>query len=166
MPVFLPDIFSMIRKNRFDDGKENDMEDEVKKLPLKWELGEEQVAFQVDSYAMTGGIYVGLLCDNGEYYEPFADMTVCIPGYSLEPNEAFINGDMSRDLLNFIKENDLGKILPYQVRSGYGKYTPVAFDLEKLQELDPEGVKRFKQEHDIPDKKPKKKKQKSRDPER
>ena len=66
MPVFLPDIFSMIRKNRFDDGKENDMEDEVKKLPLKWELGEEQVAFQVDNYAMTGGIYVGLLCDNGE----------------------------------------------------------------------------------------------------
>lgn len=142
------------------------MEDEVKKLPLKWELGEEQVIFQVESYAATGGIYVGLLCDNGEYYEPFADMTVCIPGYPLEPNEAFINGDMSRDLLNFIKENDLGKILPYQVRSGYGKYTPVAFDLEKLQELDPEGVKRFKQEHDIPDKKPKKKKQKSREPER
>ena len=49
MPVFLPDIFSMIRKNRFDDGKENDMEDEVKKLPFKWELGEEQVAFQVET---------------------------------------------------------------------------------------------------------------------
>lgn len=88
------------------------MEEEIKKLPLKWELGEEQVVFQVDSYAATGGIYVGLLCDNGEYYEPFADMTVCIPGYSLEPNEAFINGDMSRDLLNFIKENDLGKFCP------------------------------------------------------
>ena len=73
MPVFLPDIFSMIRKNRFDDGKENDMEDEVKKLPLKWEFGEEQVVLRVDSYAVTGGVYVGLLCDNGEYYEPFAD---------------------------------------------------------------------------------------------
>ena len=54
MPVFLPEIFSMIRKNRFDDGKENDMEDEVKKLPLKWEFGEEQVVLRVDSYAVTG----------------------------------------------------------------------------------------------------------------
>ena len=59
-------------------------------------------------------------------------MTVNLPGYSLDPGEAFISGDISKDLLRFIKENKLGKVLPYQVQSGYGKYSAVAFDLEKL----------------------------------
>ena len=67
--------------------------------------------------------------------EPFADMTVNLPGYSLDPGEAFISGDISKDLLRFIKENKLGKVLPYQVQSGYGKYSAVAFDLEKLKHL-------------------------------
>ena len=43
-------------------------------------------------------------------------------------------------LLRFIKENKLGKVLPYQVQSGYGKYSAVAFDLEKLKAFDPKGV--------------------------
>ena len=46
--------------------------------------------------------------------EAFADMTVNLPGYSLDPGEAFISGDISKDLLRFIKENKLGKVLPYQ----------------------------------------------------
>ena len=61
---------------------------------------------------------------------------------------------MSREYLQFIKEHSLGKILPYRVQSGFRQYTPVVFDLDKLQELDSEGVKRFKQEHDIPNRQP------------
>ena len=30
---------------------------------------------------------------------------------------------IGKDLLRFIKENKLGKVLPYQVQSGYGKYS-------------------------------------------
>ena len=44
-------------------------------------------------------------------------MTVNLPGYSLDPGEAFISGDISKDLLRFIKENKLGKVLPYQAVS-------------------------------------------------
>ena len=44
--------------------------------------------------------------------EPFADMTVNLPGSSLDPGEAFISGDISKDLLRVIKENKLGKVLP------------------------------------------------------
>jgi|GEM_PF-60507 len=90
--------------------------------------------------------------------EPFADMTVNLPGYSLDPGEAFISGDISKDLLRFIKENKLGKVLPYQVQSGYGKYSAVAFDLEKLKVFDPKGVAEFREEWNLPDKKPVKKK--------
>ena len=130
------------------------MENEIKALPLKCEWGEEQVVVRVDSYIATRGLYIELLHKDGKSYEPFADMTVCIPEYSLEPNEAFINGDMSREYLQLIKEHSLGKILPYRVQSGFRQYTPVVFDLDKLQELDSEGVKRFKQEHDIPNRQP------------
>lgn len=90
--------------------------------------------------------------------EAFADMTVNLPGYSLDPGEAFISGDISKDLLRFIKENKLGKVLPYQVQSGYGKYSAVAFDLEKLKAFDPKGVAEFRKEWNLPDKKPVKKK--------
>ena len=81
--------------------------------------------------------------------EPFADMTINIPAYSLEPHEAIISGDISKDLLQFIKDNKLGKKLPYEVKSGYGKYAVVAFDLDKLKEFDPKGIEEFKKLHNI-----------------
>ena len=107
------------------------------------------------------------MIDHGEDGpEPFADMTVNIPQYSLESNEAFINGDISKDALNFIKENKLGKVLPYTVQSGYGRYAVVAFDLDKLKDFDPKGVAEFKAAHGIPEKEPVKRKQKNREMER
>ncbi|MDO4650811.1 MAG: DUF4313 domain-containing protein [Eubacteriales bacterium] len=143
------------------------MSEDVKKVPFKWEFGEETVSLNVSSYAYTAGLYIGVTSHGEDGAEPFADMTVNLPAYSLEPNEAFICGDISRDMLNFIKENKLGKVLPFEGRSGYGKYKAVTFDLEKLKEFDPEGVSAFMKEHDIPEKKtPTKKKQKSRGMER
>ena len=44
------------------------------------------------------------------------------------------------------------------VQSGYGKYSAVAFDLEKLKVFDPKGVAEFREEWNLPDKKPVKKK--------
>ena len=84
--------------------------------------------------------------------EPFADMTVNIPAYSLEPNEAFINGDISKDLLNFIRANRLGKILTYTVQSGFGRYSAVAFNLSRLKEYDPKGVEEFMKQHGLQEK--------------
>ena len=101
---------------------------------------------------------IGMITHTEDGAEPFADMTVNLSGYSLDPGEAFISGDISKDLLRFIKENKLGKVLPYQVQSGYGKYSAVAFDLEKLKAFDPKGVAEFRKEWNLPDKKPVKKK--------
>lgn len=131
--------------------------DEVKKVPFKWEFGEETVSLHIGQYAYGERLYIGMTCYGEDGPEPFADMTVNIPAYSVEPNEAFICGDISNDLLRFIKENKLGKVLPYKVRSGYGQYAAVAFDLEKLKEFDPVGVSEFKRTWNIPEKKPEKK---------
>ena len=132
--------------------------EEKKIVPFKWELGEEKVSLEVGSYAYGDRLYIGVICHSEDGPEPFSDMTVNPPAYSLEPNEAFINGDISKDLLAFIKENKLGKVLPYKVQSGYGRYSVVAFNLDKLREFDAKGVDEFKKIHDIPEKKPAKKK--------
>ena len=97
--------------------------DEEKKIPFKWEYGEETVSLQLGMYANNQRLYIGMITHTEDGAEPFADMTVNLPGYSLDPGEAFISGDISKDLLKFIKENKLGKVLPYQVQSGYGKYS-------------------------------------------
>lgn len=131
---------------------------EEKKVPFKWEFGEEIISLHLGMYANNERLYIGMTTHNNDGAEPFADMTVNLPGYSLEPGEAFISGDISKDLLQFIKENKLGKVLPYQVKSGYGKYSVVAFNLEKLKAFDPKGVAEFKKEWNLPDKKPVKKK--------
>ena len=112
---------------------------EEKKVPFKWEYGEETISLQLGMYANNQRLYIGMITHTEDGAEPFADMTVNLPGYSLDPGEAFISGDISKDLLRFIKENKLGKVLPYQVQSGYGKYSAVAFDLEKLKAFDPKG---------------------------
>ena len=115
-----------------------------RKYPFKWEYGEETISLQLGMYANNQRLYIGMITHKQEDgAEPFADMTVNLPGYSLDPGEAFISGDISKDLLRFIKENKLGKVLPYQVQSGYGKYSAVAFDLEKLKAFDPKGVAEF-----------------------
>ncbi len=132
--------------------------EEKKTVPFKWELGEEKVSLEVGSYAYGDRLYIGVICHSEDGPEPFSDMTVNLPAYSLEPNEAFINGDISKDLLAFIKENKLGKVLPYKLQSGYGRYSVVAFNLDKLREFDAKGVDEFTKIHDIPEKKPVKKK--------
>ena len=98
---------------------------EEKKVPFKWEYGEETISLQLGMYANNQRLYIGMITHTEDGAEPFADMTVNLPGYSLDPGEAFISGDISKDLLRFIKENKLGKVLPYQVQSGYGKYSAV-----------------------------------------
>ena len=116
------------------------MDENLKIVPFKWELGEEKVSLHIGEYQYDDRLYIGITSHGEDGPEPFADMTVNLPAFSLEPNEAFINGDISRDLLAFIKENKLGKVLPYTVKQGFGKYSVVAFDLEKLKEFDPKGI--------------------------
>ena len=98
---------------------------EEKKVPFKWEYGEETISLQLGMYANNQRLYIGMITHTEDGAEAFADMTVNLPGYSLDPGEAFISGDISKDLLRFIKENKLGKVLPYQVQSGYGKYSAI-----------------------------------------
>lgn len=117
---------------------------ELKKVPFKWEFGEETVSLCVDSYYYGNGLAIEIIHYEDEEPELFADMTINLRGYTLAPNEAAIDGDISKDILMFIKEQKLGTVLPYTLKSGMTNYSVVEFDLDRLREFDPEGVDKYK----------------------
>lgn len=100
----------------------------------------ERVSLKVSGYENNDRLYVGLMVEDGGFQDLLMHVTVNIPQYRLNPNEAFINGQYSKELLKFVRDNRLGKQLPYVVKSGYGLYYGVAFDMERLRMFDPEGV--------------------------
>lgn len=122
------------------------MQNERKKVEFEWEFGEELVTLAVGRYHYSGGLAILIYHYEEDEMELFGDMTINIPGASLAYNEAFIHGDLSKDLLRFIKKQKLGTVQPYTVKSGYGTYSVVAFDMEKLRPFDPEGVEQFLRE--------------------
>ena len=124
------------------------MQNNIKTIPFKWAHGEEMVSLEVSRYN-NNRLYVGMMSYTSGYPELFADITVNIPQYQLETNEAFVNSDLSDDIINFLIKNELGELTPYTIQSGYNIYYIVAFDLDKLAEFDPEGIAEFKGVHCI-----------------
>ena len=71
-----------------------------KTLRYNWEFGRETVAIRVSSYRNNGNLYVGLCHKEGREWEDFGDVTINLPYQFLEPNEAFITGDFTKDMLH------------------------------------------------------------------
>ena len=75
---------------------------------------------------------------------PFADLTVNLPDSQLKQGQAYINHEMSEDFLRFIEQNHLGTVLARLGFSGYCSYKAVDFDLDRLAELEPDGMSAVK----------------------
>mgnify|MGYP000146319024 FL=1 len=75
--------------------------DTNKTLGYDWEYGHEEVAIRVSSYRNNGNLYVGLCHREEGEWEDFGDVTINLPYQFLEPNEAFITGDFTKDMLQF-----------------------------------------------------------------
>lgn len=127
-----------------------EMPDSVKTLDYHWEFGDDTICLYVASYAYEGGLAVQMYSreDGNEEWDTFADLTVNLSGYCLEPDEAFISGDCSKDKVNLIKDYGLGEVIG-KGRSGYGQYSLVKFNLEKLAEYDLVGVSKYCREKGI-----------------
>lgn len=115
----------------------------TKIVPFNWKYGEEMVSLHVNRYMDNDRLYIGMWNYEEDYPEPFCDMTVNLPGYRLDYDHAFINGDLGSDLVEFITEQGLGIICPEKGRSGYREYHLVKFNMEKLKEFDPKGVRNY-----------------------
>ena len=124
-------------------------------LEYDWEMGNEEIKLEISTYYMGGGLYIGMLAKESGVWESFSDLTVNLPFERCKANEAFIQDFCSEEKLEFIKRHKLGEILPERGHSGYRTYAKVAFDLNRLEKLDPKGMKRFYGEHpELQEKKP------------
>lgn len=73
-----------------------------KTLPFPWEYGQEEITLKVSSYAYGNGLAILMYCQEEGELELFDDLTVNLPGgYGLEPQEAFISGDFTKDKLAY-----------------------------------------------------------------
>ena len=136
-------------------------------LGYDWEMGHEEIKLEIGTYCMGEGLYIGMLAKESGVWESFSDLTVNLPLERCKVNEAFIQDFGSKDKLEFIKRHKLGEILPERGNTGYRTYAKVAFDLKRLEELDPRGMKRFYEEPpELQEKKPVPKKKKREQAER
>lgn len=129
-----------------------------KTLVYEWELDKEQVMIKVDAYCDNDRLAILIFNkQEGGEFDLFGDLTVNLPYEDTEPNEAFISDFDTKSKLQFIEKYRLGKVLDEVGYSGFCQYAKVAFDFEQLAKLDPEGVKRYKRIHNLPEKEPQKK---------
>ncbi len=113
------------------------MNQEKALLPFHGSYFDTDVTLRIDSYVQGYGLYIGLDEEDGS---PLTDLTVNLPDSQLKQGQAYINHEMSEDFLRFIEQNYLGTVLPQHGFSGYCSYKAVDFDLDRLAELDPDGM--------------------------
>lgn len=138
--------------NRREKEPVQEMPDELKTGTFRWDYEDTEIALYVASYQYGNRLYVEMFsrCEDGvDGWEPFDDLTVNLPGYYLEPDEAYICADFSKDKLNFITDYGLGEILPEKGHSGMEEYSLVKFNLKKLAEFDRVGVEKYCASHGI-----------------
>ena len=101
--------------------------------------GETQVTLDIQQYMNNKAMYIGLMCNEDGYDEPFGDVTVNLSGAA--PNYCgYLNVNDMPDIEKFITENELGEFTGFTQRSGYCEYPLYLFNVDNLRELCPDGM--------------------------
>ena len=104
--------------------------------------GKVKLELEISSYMDNNRIYIGLVEVDGEYPEPFADLTVNIsapcPDYC-----GYVDTNNCPELEGFIEKHGLGEFTGLMGNSGFCSYPLYLFDPEKLREVAPEGMENF-----------------------
>lgn len=98
-------------------------------------LGEEkEVYLRLAQYQNTGGLYIGLLENTSDGFEPYADLTVNL-GYAYGDELAFVDVNNLTNACQFIESNKLGESMGFSEQSGFVSYPLYVFDRQRLEEL-------------------------------
>ena len=104
--------------------------------------GKVKLELEISSYMDNNRIYIGLVEVDGEYPEPFADLTVNIsapcPDYC-----GYVDINNCPELEGFIEKHGLGEFTGLMGNSGFCSYPLYLFDPEKLREAALEGMENF-----------------------
>ena len=104
--------------------------------------GKVKLELEISSYMDNNRVYIGLVEVDGEYPEPFADLTVNIsapcPYYC-----GYVDINNCPELEGFIEKHGLGEFTGLMGNSGFCFYPLYLFDPEKLRKVAPEGMEHF-----------------------
>ena len=97
------------------------MDNEKKQVTYNSSItGETQVTFDIQQYMNNRAMFIGLMCNEDGYEEPFGDVTVNLsvaaPNYS-----GYLNVNDMPDIEKFITDNDIGEFTGFTQRSGLGE---------------------------------------------
>lgn len=114
--------------------------DRRKTLELDTQWGrKEQVQLEINNYMNNNGLYIGLMGKEGEYFEPYGDVTVNL-GVRAPDYCAYVDLNSMPELEKFIENNELGEFTGLAERSGFCEYPLYMFNVDKLRELAPDGM--------------------------
>ncbi len=106
---------------------------------------EEELFLEVSQYRNNGNL--AILAYTKE--EPYGNITINLSGFSVDKGEGFIDA-LTKDSgleKKLIKEGIIKEVMT-TVNYNMGKYDFVIFDMEKLKEYDPVGVKEYQKENE------------------
>lgn len=97
---------------------------------------------QVTQYQSNGNLAILAYTEE----EPYGDITINLPGFSIDEDEGIINAITKDSGLEqkLIKEGIIKEVIT-TVKYNMGKYDFVVFDMEKLKEYDPKGIEKYQQ---------------------
>ena len=102
------------------------------------------VTVKVNGYADNGNLYVGLISANeDDAGEPFAHITVNTEIYMPPYTAAIKNYSENEQAVNFLTDNNFGKLIGPDIMNEYVLLPVFEFDKEKLKILDPIGYARY-----------------------
>lgn len=91
-------------------------------------------AFRTDTYAENGNTYIGLLCEEDGFVEPYCSLTVNL-SVPLDKDKAFIDVNNNEShLVRYLAENDFIEDTGYKAQSGYVLYPLYKLNLEKIKQ--------------------------------
>ena len=98
------------------------MDNEKKQVTYNSSItGETQVTFDIQQYMNNRAMFIGLMCNEDGYEEPFGDVTVNLsvaaPNYC-----GYLNVNDMPDIEKFITDNDIGEFTGFTQRSGFCEY--------------------------------------------
>lgn len=94
---------------------------------------EHEITFTIDRYANNNNLYIGMVCWDDGYAEPWSDLTVNLD-FKCRTNCAFIDiNDNGKQIIDWLVKNNLGRPTGLILPSGFCVYPEFEFDMKEVE---------------------------------